>query len=118
MHCGRYFKVDRRVGDRQKACHRPQCRKARKRESQQRWKQNNPGYFADHYRQYVKPWRQRKRQLPDKTKEPARSSVIKDTIPPAKPYRRLVFLVPAPLMIKDEILLRRVDRTTFAASGP
>jgi hypothetical protein len=44
--------------------------------------------------------------------------VIKDTIPPAKPYRRLVFLVPAPLMIKDEILLRRVDRTTFAASGP
>ena len=117
MHCGRYFTPDRRVGRRQKVCQRPHCRTARRRESQQKWKQNNPGYFDDHYQQYVKPWRQRKRQLTEEPTGQTKAPVIKDEIPCRKPYRRLVFLIPAAAMIKDEILLRRVDTRTFAAHG-
>jgi len=46
--------------------------------------------------------------------------VIKDEIPPSKPYQQLVLLIPEDKtgMIKDEIRLRRVDISTFEAYGP
>lgn len=114
IYCGRYFTADRRVGDRQKACSRGTCRSERKKRAQESWCRKNPGYFANHYVDYVKPWRQKKHLL-SSTPE-----VIKDKIPHSKPYQQLVLLIPEDKtgMIKDEIRLRRVDTSTFAAYGP
>jgi hypothetical protein len=105
LFCGHYFTPDHRVKDRQKSCNRPECRKARKKVAQQEWVRKNPGYFADVYKTYVKPWRKRK--------------MIKDTIPPEKPLLRLTILIPdaSSRMIKDEIRLKRIGARTFAAHG-
>jgi hypothetical protein len=45
--------------------------------------------------------------------------VIQDEIPPAKPMRKLVLWLPATRlpMIQDEILLKRLTTTEFAAPG-
>lgn len=117
MHCGRYFTPDRRVGPRQKVCQNEQCKRARKRQSQQQWRQNNPEYFDTHYHDYVKPWRQHRKAF--RSNQSTRL-VIKDKIGQAKPYQQLVLLIPGELKgeIKDEITLRRVDSHTFAAYGP
>ena len=105
LFCGRYFKPDYRVKDRQKSCRQPECRKARKKAAQEAWVKKNPGYFADLYQVYVKPWRKRK--------------MIKDEIPPEKPLQKLVILIPddKAKMIKDEIRLKRIGARTFAAHG-
>ena len=63
MHCGRYFTPDKRIGQRQKVCKREQCKRARKKQAQQQWQQNNPTYFDNLYLDYVKPWRQRRKEL-------------------------------------------------------
>ena len=104
LFCGRYFAPDYRVKDRQKSCPRPECRKARKKAAQEAWVRKNPGCFAGFYEMYVKPWRKRK---------------IKDEIPPEKPLRKLIILIPDDKaeMIKDEIRLKRVGARTFAAHG-
>jgi hypothetical protein len=120
MYCGRYFAPDRRVGSRQKACLRDACRRERKKRSQENWRLENPGYFANHYADYVKPWRQKKRLLSLAKRKDRSPEMIKDKIPPSKPYQQLVLLIPEDKtgMIKDEIRLRRVDSSTFAAYGP
>lgn len=56
-YCGRLFVPDPRVGHRQVACSAA-CQKPRKRENNRRYRKNNPGYWKDHYEDYVKPWRQ------------------------------------------------------------
>jgi hypothetical protein len=47
------------------------------------------------------------------------SKVIQDEIPPAKPVVKLIFWVPVTRfsMIQDEITLKRVAGSTFAAPG-
>jgi hypothetical protein len=106
LFCGRYFVPDCRVKDRQKSCGRSVCSKARKKTAQQAWVKRNPGYFADLYETYVKPWRRRR-------------GMIKDEIPTGKPLQRLIILIPDDRlrMIKDEIRLKRVGTRTFAAHG-
>ena len=113
--CGQYFTVDKRVGARQKACKRPECRKERKRRAQKSWCDKNPGYFDGHYTNYVKEWRRRKESA-----RPRDRKMIKDEIPLSKSYQQLVLLIPGDKkdVIKDEIRLRRVDNSTFAAYGP
>ncbi len=105
LFCGRYFTPDYRVGDRQKSCGRPECRRARKRTAQEEWVRKNPGYFVDLYETYVKPWRRRR--------------MIKDEIPSEKPLQKLVILIPDDKsgVIKDEIRLKRVGTRTFAVHG-
>ena len=46
--------------------------------------------------------------------------MISDKRPPLQDYLELVLRIPAETkgMIRDEIQLRRVDSTTFAAYGP
>jgi len=46
--------------------------------------------------------------------------MIQDKIPPSKSLQKLILLIPADRtgVIQDEILLRRVDGSTFAAYGP
>ena len=77
--CGRFFVPDHRVGNRQRACSRPDCKAARKQASQKKWVSREPGYFLGRY-PYVKEWRQKRR---DKKLE-----VIQDERPPAKPLLR------------------------------
>lgn len=47
-HCKRFFKPDHRNGNRQKYCKAPECRKASKAASQQKWlqKPENENYFT------------------------------------------------------------------------
>lgn len=110
--CGRFFVPDPRVGDRQRACSRPECKSARKQASKRAWlaRETPGGYFAGRY-SYVKEWRKKRRQ--------ATGKVIQDEISPTKPCLKLVLVLPVMRdeMIQDEIILRRVARTTFAAPG-
>lgn len=110
--CGRFFVPDPRVGMRQRACFRQECQDARKRSSKRAWRERETprGYFAGRYA-YIKDWRRKRRM--------ATSGVIQDEIPPPKRLLKLVFWVPATglSMIQDEIRLRRVAESTFAASG-
>lgn len=117
QYCGRYFVPDRRVGSRQKACGRAECKQKRKKQAQQEWANKNPGYYkGDYWR--IKQWRQQKRELHARLKDKT-SPVIQDKIPPAKPYQQLILLIPEDkgVMIQDEIRLRRVGGYTFAADG-
>jgi hypothetical protein len=114
INCGRYFIPDRRIGERQKVCGREACKRERKKKAQENWRNNNPEYFKNHYTDYVKPWRQKKRLLSSM----GRPEVIKDKIPFLKPYQQLILLIPGDKtgMIKDEIRLRRVAGSTFERS--
>ena len=53
--CGRYFVPNPRVGDRQKACFREECKRERQARSWKRWFKKNPDYFRGRY-DYVKEW--------------------------------------------------------------
>jgi hypothetical protein len=114
LFCGRFFVPDVRIGDRQKACGRQECKEARKNQAQRNWCQKNPGYFQGRY-PYVKEWREKKRSALERSGLP----MIQDEIPPAKPLQRLILLLPAGkgAMIQDKIVLRRQSPCTFAAYG-
>jgi len=43
--CRRWFRPDRRVGSRQRACGQPDCQSARRKKKQKAWRQRNPDYF-------------------------------------------------------------------------
>jgi hypothetical protein len=80
--------------------------------AQRRWTERNPGYFRGRYSYYVKPWRAARKNPP--------RPMIQDEITPKKPLYRMIFLIPGGLrkaMIQDEILLQRIDRATFLATG-
>ena len=109
--CGRYFRPDPRVGERQKACRREPCRKARKLLAQQRWTERNAGYFRGRYA-YVKQWRAKRKALV--------RPMIQDEIRPKKPLFKMIFLIPGGLrreMIQDEILFQRIENNIFTATG-
>jgi hypothetical protein len=127
--CGRFFTPDKRVSTRQKVCRKEECRKSLKAKSQKAWKEKNPGYSKNHYRDYIVPWRQRKRgdpvssrideKTPEKIKDEKAGRVIRDEISSSNPLLELVLVIPASAagMIKDEIRLRKVDSYRFAAYG-
>jgi hypothetical protein len=82
--CGRFFVVDRRLGDRQRSCSRESCKKARKKAAQARWVKNNPGYFKGRY-ENTQQWRlahpgyqrQRRRKLREIQDESGRLTPLK-----------------------------------------
>lgn len=110
--CGRFFVPDPRAGNRQRACFRQQCQDARKRSAKRAWRERETplGYFAGRYA-YIKERRINRRQ--------SALRVIQDEIPPAKPLQKLVLWVPGDRLpvIQDEIRLRCVASSTFAATG-
>lgn len=119
LFCGRYFQPNPRVGERQKACFREECRKGRKQLAQSQWCERNPGYFRGRY-EYVKQWRQRRKEAA----LGAQKDMIQDAIAPKRllsfPVYKLVLLIPGGLkrrMIQDEILFQRLDKHTFTATG-
>ena len=54
--CGRFFRPNDRVGNRQISCKRPECQKERRRRQQKKWRKANPDYFQGRY-EYLKEWR-------------------------------------------------------------
>ncbi len=42
--CRRWFRPDPRIGERQRACERPECQTARRRKAQASWRRRNPDY--------------------------------------------------------------------------
>lgn len=123
LYCGKYFVPDRRVGSRQKACHREGCKKARKQAAQKNWCKKNPEYFkGDYWR--VKEWRLKKKSESTRIGrscpvQSVKQDMIQDKIPIPKPYQQLILLIPEAKtgMIQDEIRLKRVEKYTFAAYG-
>jgi len=107
--CGRFFVPDPRVGIRQRSCFRKVCQDTRKQSSKRAWRERETphGYFAGRY-PYVKEWRNKQRD-----------KVIQDEIIPVKPLVKLVCWLPTTRssLIQDEITLRRVTGSTFAAPG-
>jgi hypothetical protein len=55
LFCGKFFTPDPRAGDRQKACYREKCRKARRQLAQSNWSRKHPQYFKDRYEQVKEP---------------------------------------------------------------
>lgn len=47
--CGRFYTPDPRLGERQRCCSRPECKRLRKRASQASWTKKNKGYFQGRY---------------------------------------------------------------------
>jgi hypothetical protein len=119
-YCGRYFSPDKRIGNRQRACGRPECKRQRKLQAQKQWKQDHPEVVSQHYQDYVKPWRESRRAEGLLQQSRQHSEVIRDKIPPLQDCLELVLRIPVETkdVIRDEIRLRRVDSTTFAAYGP
>jgi len=117
IYCGRYFRADKRVGARQKACKDPDCQARRKKDAQQRWLQSNPGYFRGRY-DTVKQWR---KEHPDYQRRwRAKRREIKDEIPPSKPIRTIRLVIPAVWFkgeIQDEIRLKRQCGCGFFVAG-
>lgn len=54
--CRRVFLPDPRVGERQKACSRAECRRRQKSLSQKNWVAKNPDYFRGRYH-HTQAWR-------------------------------------------------------------
>lgn len=56
--CGRYFRVDRRVGHRQRCCKHPKCQRELRVRRDRKWRADNPDYFQGRYND-TKQWRER-----------------------------------------------------------
>jgi len=119
-YCKRYFSPDKRIGNRQRACGRPECKRQRKLQAQKQWKQEHPEVVSQHYQDYVRPWREARRAEELLKQARKGAEVISDKRPALQDYVELVLKIPAETkdVIRDEIRLRRVDSTTFAAYGP
>ena len=117
VYCGRYFRPDKRIGDRQKVCKDRGCRARRKKDSQRRWLESNPRYFTGRY-DFVKQWR---KEHPDYQRRwRAKRREIQDEIPPAKPIRTIRLVIPAEWFkgeIQDEIRLKRQCGCGFFVAG-
>ena len=60
--CRRWFRPDPRVGDRQRACSRPECRAALRKRTQAAWREQNP--------EYAIAWRMQRRCAEDDAEIP------------------------------------------------
>lgn len=116
-YCGRYFKPDPRVGDRQKSCKDNKCQAKRKKEGQKKWLEDNPGYFKGRYAN-TKEWR--RNNLDYQRKWRAKRREIQDEIPQGKPIKTLRIVVPEKWLkggIQDEIRLVRQCGCGFFVAG-
>jgi hypothetical protein len=118
VYCGRYYKPDRRARRVQKSCQRPTCRARRKRESHKRWLEANPDYFKGRYSE-IKAWREKHPDYQRLWRKKARE--IQDEIPPEKPVRTMVLVIPDNMLqneIQDEIrLVRQCGCGSYVAGG-
>jgi len=118
VYCGRYYRPDPRTSKIQKSCPDATCRAKRKKDSQKRWVEANPGYFEGRYVK-VKAWRQKHPDYQRLWRKRPRE--IQDTIPPAEPVRTMVLVIPEKLLkneIQDEIrLVKQCGCGSYVAGG-
>lgn len=115
--CGRFFRPDVRVGNRQKSCYQEACKKKRKKASQRNWIKANPEYFHGRY-QEIRLWREKnpgyQREWRMKSRE------IQDKIPSLTSLATIRIVVPAKLLkgeIQDEFRLVRQCGCGFWLAG-
>jgi hypothetical protein len=117
VYCGRYYRPDPRARKVQKSCRDPECRTKRKRESQKKWVDANPGYFKGRYVK-VKEWRKRHPDYQRLWRKKVRE--MQDEIPPAEPVKTMVLVIPEKMLkteIQDEIRLVRQCGCGFYVAG-
>src|SRR3989339_498674 len=117
-YCGKFFIPDYRVKDRQKSCAGKSCRTKRKRESQKKWVEANPGYFQGRSK-VTNQWRQ---QHPDyqKSRRAKKASELQDEIRPETPVKTLHIVVPGKWPgneLQDTIVLVKRCGCGFYVSG-
>jgi hypothetical protein len=71
--CRRWFQPDPRVGDRQRACGKPECQTARRQKTQSNWRKRNPDYAI--------AWRLDQRAAQTPPPEPLRLPTPLDQLP-------------------------------------
>ncbi len=81
--CGRFFRANNRVGDRQKNCKRPECQKERRKRQQEKWRKANADYFTGRY-EYLKEWRKANAEY-QKDWRAQKAGEIQAQMPPVKP---------------------------------
>jgi hypothetical protein len=116
-YCGRFYRPDPRTRKIQKSCSDATCRAQRKKESQRKWVEANPGCFKGRYVK-VKAWRKRHPDYQRLWREKVRE--IQDKIPPAEPVRTMVLVIPEKMLkneIQDEIRLVRQCGSGFYVAG-
>ncbi len=106
-YCRKLFIPHPRVKDRQKSCKSLVCRKKRKKESQKKWVESNPGYFKGRYENtkawrsvhpdYQRKWRLNRREIQDELNSKSPAKTIRLVVPPQ-------FFKGE---IQDEIILKR-----------
>ena len=116
-YCGRYFRPDPRARKVQKSCANEECRAKRKRESQKKWVQANPGCFKGRYSK-IKAWRKQHPDYQRRWRKKVRE--IQDKIPSSEPLRTMVLVIPEKILkneIQDEIRLVRQCGCGFYVAG-
>ncbi len=117
VYCGRFYRPDPRARATQRSCHEAKCKAQRKRESQRRWLEANPGYFKGRYVK-VKAWRKKHPDYQRLWRKRARE--IQDEIPPSEPVKTMVLVIPAKMLkneIQDEIRLVKQCGCGFYVAG-
>ena len=117
VYCGRYYRPDPRARKVQKSCRDPLCRSKRKRESQKRWVEQNPGYFKGRYVN-VKEWRKHHPDYQRLWRKKRRE--IQDEIARSEPTRTMLLVIPEKMLkneIQDEIRLVRQCGCGFYVAG-
>jgi hypothetical protein len=107
VYCGRFYRPDPRTRKTQKSCSDAKCRAQRKKESQRKWVEANPGCFRGRYVK-VKEWRKRHPDYQRLWRKKVRE--IQDEIPPSEPVKTMVLVIPDKMLkneIQDEIRLVR-----------
>jgi hypothetical protein len=105
--CRRWFRPDPRVGDRQRACSRPECQQERRSKTQAVWRSRNPEYY--HHRRLTA------RSAAAKAAGKAAAAVAAERVPKHGGGRPAVLTMPASLarvpwdLMQDEIGVRVTD---------
>ncbi len=117
VYCGRFYRPDNRVGNRQKSCKRQECRRKRKYEAQKKWLEAHPGYFQGRYYN-TKEWRSKNPDYQRRWR--AKRREIQDKIPSLKPVKTLRLVVPEKYLrgeIQDEIRFVKQCGCGYFVSG-
>jgi len=97
--CGRFFRPDNRVGNRQKCCKRSACRKKYQKAQQQKWREANPEYFRGRS-EYVKKWRESNPEYQKQWRAKKRGE-IQMQIPPVSPIKSIPLKIRADTEISE-----------------
>ncbi len=85
--CGKFFRPDKRVGNRQKTCGQEECRKKHQKVQQKKWRESNPNYFRGRSG-YVNGWRKRHPEY-QKQWRAKKHREIQTEIPPVSPIKSI-----------------------------